>query len=110
MMKKALFLFFVILIVFNILNVIDKITTYYGIKQGFIELNQRSLVLIDSFGLLFTRFLFVFVGIISSIALYLGISKLSNKIKHIEQISVIPLIFLIGIYINAINNNLRLII
>lgn len=107
MKKPLLIFFFVSLVIFNILNVIDKITTYYGIKQGFIELNSKSMVLINTLGLILSQFLFIFIGIIASISFYLGIKKLSEKIANLDKIIIVPILFLIGIYTEAIINNIK---
>lgn len=110
MMKKALFLFFVILIIFNTFNAIDKITTYYGIKQGFWEQNVITSKYFNLIGVLPTLALQFFLGLIASFSIFLAIKQLSNKLNHIIKLTIIPTIFISLIYFEAIINNMRLLL
>ena len=108
-MKFFLFLF-LLLVVFNILNVIDKVTTYYGIQQGLGEYNARVSYFFNNYGLLPMTIFQIFFLIVSSILIYLSIIKISERIKSAPTITTIPIMFLIGTYFNAVINNVRLLI
>ena len=110
MMKKALFLFFVILIMFNILNIIDKITTYYGIKQGFWEQNVITSKYFNLIGVLPTLALQFFLGLIASFSIFLAINYLSKRANYITKLAIIPTIFISLIYFEAVINNMRLLL
>ena len=109
-MKKPFIFFFVVLILFNVLNIIDKITTYYGVKQGFWEQNIITAKFFGIIGILPTLILQVFIGLISSLLIYLVIINISIKIKHIDKIIALPIIFLSLIYFEAVINNTRLLL
>jgi len=111
-MKKIslLALFFFLLVVFNILNIVDKVTTYYGIQLGLGEQNVITIKFFNLIGILPTLILLTFVGVIASLSIYSSIVKLSPKIKHIEKIFILPTIFLSLIYFEAVINNMRLLL
>lgn len=106
-MKKFLFLFFVILVLFNVLNIIDKITTYYAINLGFVELNPRTIELFNSIGLLPTLLFQVYVFLVFSLLLFLIVTNFSNRIKHLDKFATIPILFLIIPYLDAVIDNIR---
>lgn len=106
-MKKFLFLF---LVIFIFLNVVDKATTYVGMQRGFIELNSKAVYFFNQFGVLSTIIVQMLVVLGSSILLYKGINKLSEKVKYIHAVVIIPIVFIIGIYTEAVVNNVRLLV
>lgn len=108
-MRKIFFsLFLLFLIVFNLLNIIDKVTTYTAMSQGgFIELNQRAVYFFNLYGLLPAIIVQLVVVIAGSTLLYFGINKLSEKVKYIHLYASIPFVFLIVTYSEAVINNIR---
>mgnify|MGYP001561687074 CR=1 len=109
-MKKFLFLFLVVLIVFNILNIIDKITTYIGVTNGLGESNQRILYFFNNYGFLSVTIFQILFVLFSSTLIYLSVYKISERLKYFSLAFTIPILFLINIYSKAVINNLRLIL
>ena len=109
-MKKSFLSLLVVLVLFNVLNIIDKVTTYIGMNMGFGELNKQVVFLFSQYGLLLTSVLQIVLVIGCSIIFYGLIKKLSERVKIIYPISIIPLLFLIASYSGAVINNMRLIL
>ena len=74
-LKISSILLFGSMIIFNILNFLDKLTTYFGMKLGFIELNSRATYLFENYGLLQGILLQFFVALLGSIFIYFVIVK-----------------------------------
>lgn len=97
------------LVFFNILNFIDKVTTYFGMRIGLGEANLKTIYFVDTIGNPFFVISILFV-LIASISIYYSINKISEKIKYANPFITIPVIFLIGFYLFAVVNNFRLLI
>lgn len=97
---------FLTLLFFNVLNIIDKTTTYFGMQKGFIELNNKSVQFMAKYGVLFNAIFKIFLVLSCSILIYIGIRKLSEKIKYINPITSLLSSFLIGFYFVAVVNNI----
>ena len=92
------------LIGFNIINLIDKVTTYIGLNLGFYELNMVTNNLIVSIGLTSTLILQFSVGLIMSVGLYFAIKKVMRFM--VPKISFfVGYIFVMVNYIFAVVSN-----
>ena len=63
------------IIVFNVLNFLDKLTTYFGMRMGFIEMNDIASNLFSEYGLLSGILIQFFVAMVGSIAIYFVLVK-----------------------------------
>lgn len=109
-MKKPLFILFFVLVFFNILNIIDKTTTYFGIKNGFVEINSRAAYLFNSLGLVQTLLFQIYVIFTASFLVFLIAIHFSEKIKNIGHFISVPTLLISAIYIVPVINNVRLLL
>ena len=95
-----------LLIGFNILNFFDKLTTYFGMNFGFVEMNDKASYYFSTIGLSRGIFLQFFVAMIGGIIIYYAM------IKFLKLLSIrIPVIlgwFYITInYLLAVISNIH---
>ena len=93
----------IFLISFNILNIADKITTYFGIKYGFYELNNITFALVQKYGLSNAITLKIMLGLILSIIIYLQYKKVPNVFRNFLKYGTF---FIIMSYSFAVINNI----
>lgn len=91
------------LILFNVINVADKITTYFGINQGFYETNKITVELIQKYGLLNTVLIKITLTIIFSIMIYTQYKKVPVALRNILKYGTFSIIVL---YSFALINNI----
>lgn len=95
------------LIIFNIFNVIDKITTYIGVSSGFIETNTRMVHWFNILGVLPTVIIQTFIVAVCSFGVYFAITR---GLTFLKKALIVPNSYLISNYFLAIVSNVRCLI
>ena len=95
-----------VIILFNLLNLIDKVTTYFGLRKGFVESNQITINLITSYGIANAMILQFIMGVIVSFVIYF-IIKIFQDYKYTLS-TIGGFSYLSVAYFMALINNISL--
>ena len=94
-----------VLIVFNFLNFLDKFTTYFAMRLGFMEISDSAFYYFSTYGILQGVLIRFFVVMICSILIYFALTKslkfLSVRIPILLGYIYVTINYLLGVISNV---------